>query len=124
MSLTCKTLNEVFLASLYSWVVIRAPVENTRLVSLENLISSAGRGLKFTTGIGIVTQQQPSKDDTQDDDSDTTTRKDLAGLFCLPQASASKALNVLIRFLLKRIPNGQLRSFEYLRQIPQLSYRN
>ena len=111
MSRTCKTLNECFLASLYSYVVIRAPARNTGLVSLENLISSTGSGLKLTTGICITAQQEPSTDDTQDNENDSTTRKDLY----LPPASASKALNILVRLLLKRIPDNHLKRFEYLR---------
>ena len=123
MTRTCRSLNDAFLASLYTYVVIRAPIRWSRLVSLENLVSFPSRGLSFTTGICITTQQQPSKDDAQDNDDASTTREDLASLF-LPQASASKALNVMIRLLLRRIPDNHLKRFKYLRQIPQLLHRN
>ncbi|KAM0798656.1 hypothetical protein BDR22DRAFT_858375 [Usnea florida] len=113
VSRTCKALKDAFLASLYENVVIRAPIQWSRLVSLENLISSAGSGLKFTTSIYITTQQQPSKNNTQENENDSTTLEDLAGSSCLPQASASKTLNVLVRLLLGRIPDNQLKCFDY-----------
>ena len=124
MSRTCKTLNDAFLASLYSQVVIKVPIRWSRLVSLENLISSAGSGLKLTTSICITTQQQPSKHDVQEIEDHSATLEDLAGSSCLPQASASKALNILVRLLLGRIPDNHLKCFEYLRWIPQLSHGN
>lgn len=111
VSRTCKTLDEAFLASLYDSVVIKVPIQWSRLASLENLISSAGSGLKFTTSICIAIQQQPSKDSTKDNVNERTTSEELASLYRLPQASFSKALNVMIRLLLRRIPDNQLKHF-------------
>lgn len=112
MSRTCKTLNDTFLAKLYCHVVIRVPIRWSRLVSLENLISSSGSGLKFVTKISIAPQQQPSKGDTLEFE-DARTAEEVAEerdrLFCLPSSSASKALNVLIRLLLMRIPDNCLK---------------
>lgn len=115
MSQTCKTFNNAFLAKLYSLVIIRVPIRWSRLKSLEDLISSAGSGLKFTTRICIIAQQQLSKDHALEFE-DSRTAQEIADekdlFFCLPQISASKALNVLIRLLLIRIPNNHLNLFE------------
>ena len=115
VSRTCKTLNNGFLAKLYSRVVIRVPIRWSRLVSLENLVSSAGSGLKFTTTILITAQQHQSKGETLESEDDSTAQeiaeeRDL--VFCLPSSSSSKALNGMIRLLLMRIPDNHLKIFK------------
>ena len=119
VSCTCRTLNEAFLAKLYSRVAIKVPIRWSRLVSLENLLSSTGSGLKFTTDICITAHQQPSNDDTMEVEDERTTSEiqdERESLFCLPKISASKALNVMIRLLLMRIPESHLKLFECAHQ--------
>ena len=112
---TCKALNNALLAKLYSLVVLRVPIRWSRLISLENLVSSSGSGLKFTKSILIATQQQPSKGETLESE-DSRTAEEIAEerdlLFCLPSSSASKALNIMIRLLLMRIPDNHLKLFK------------
>lgn len=114
LSRTCKTLNNAFLAKLYSHVVIRVPIRWSRLVSLENLVSSTGSGLKFITSIRVIAQQQPLNNETQESE-DGRTAQEIAEerdlFFCLPSSSASKALNGIIRLLLMRIPDNRLKGF-------------
>lgn len=115
MSCTCRTLNNAFLARLYSHVVIKVPIRWSRLTSLEDLISSAGSGFNFVTSICVTVQQQPSIDDAQESEDGRTAQeiaeeRDLG--FCLPHVAASKALNALIRLLLMRIPDNHLKHFE------------
>ena len=117
VSRTCKTLNNAFLAKLYSRVLIRVPIRWSRLASLENLVASFGNGLKFTTTIFIAALQQSSNGETLESEDDRTpdeTAEEEDLLFCLPSSSASKALNVMIRLLLMRIPDNRLKGFRYV----------
>lgn len=99
---------------LYQVVVIKVPIRSSRLVSLENLVSSSYSGLKFTTTVVITIQQQPSKDETLGSQDDRTTdeiAEERDFLFCLPSRSASKDLNGMIQLLLMRIPDNRLKRF-------------
>ncbi len=94
-------------------MVIKVPIRWSRLVSLENLNCSAG--LKSTTSIRIIAQQQPLDDDILDSEDGRTAQEieeEKIKMFCLPQISASKALNVMIRLLIMRVPKNHLKFFQ------------
>ena len=110
----CKTIMAVALPKLYKTVVIKAPQRWSRLPSSEGLLGSDGDGLKYTTELCIGTQQHPLQE-SQEEPEDPRLRKQILSerklQFSLPQVSASNALNTLVRLIILKLPQNQLKLF-------------
>ncbi len=116
VSRVSKQLHAITLAKLYSDLYIFVPMRWSRLVSLENLVGSSGDGLKFTTSISILTQQDPLRPNQKLDQAIATQgdiELETENNFCLPTIQASNFLNALVRLLLMKIPQNQLLGFWY-----------
>lgn len=143
---TCKSLNSIASIQLYEHVVLRVPMEWSRLPSLESLISSSGENFSLVRHITIATkhdvlrknQKEPvynlhirgikSEDnagypytytessdyDSEDSNSDWDVVLGHRSKLMLPPPSASRALNVLIRMLVARLPKHRLQTLRYV----------
>ena len=113
---TCKILHSIAILKLYKTVILRVPIEWSRLPSLESLINSSVRNFDLIKQIHIVTQQHPLRDDhrcAQCIEWYTNSESDEELVYHLPSSSASSALNVLIRFLIARLPKQRLEIFRF-----------
>ena len=108
-------MKTVVLAKLYECVIIKVPTQWSRLAPLENLLGSAGGGLKYTTEIRILVKQQLAEDDSNET-GESQALEEAAGessqSFGFPKDSASKSLNALVRLLVMRVPSDNLESFQ------------
>lgn len=125
--LTCKTIKAIVLPKLYKEVSIIVPQRWSRLSSLEGLLGSSGDGLKYTTDLMIQTQQDPLRNDqkgSEDIRPEAEILEERTLKFCLPQSSASNALNAFVRLLLVKLPQNKLFSFRHVISHPtRLKYR-
>ncbi|MCJ1457914.1 hypothetical protein MMC28_008283 [Mycoblastus sanguinarius] len=113
---SCKALNSIALPKLYSQLVIKIPVQFSRLDTLENLVGSSGKCLQFTTRIRISTQQHRLKAGQLGERGEklgTVLRESVADRSqpYLPTKEASDALNAWMRLLLMKLPEKRFLGF-------------
>lgn len=90
------------------------PIRWSRLPAIENLLGSSDDNFRFVRQITIKTRQDPLSDDERDIESLTDSEAEMEKkLLALPSVAVSRALNVLIRLLIPKLPTQRLEVFWY-----------
>ena len=112
LCLTCKTFRDTCLPKLYRCVAVRIPAGDFQLDALEDLLSGSVEGLKFTRELRVLPQQGPLHDVQHRN----RHRGGLVGRYSdyHPGSRVTSLFNILMRQLIKKIPNRSLQRLEYV----------